>query len=739
MSHETTRKILFVDDEQPILDGIRRQLHKQFEVETALGGQAGLDAIALSGPFAVVVSDLRMDDIDGLTFLRKVHQVSPDSVCIMLTGYADLDVAVSAVNEGRIFRFLSKPCESELLIETITESLEHYRRLSSIASYTYSADVVEGQIVWKERSQGCVAVTGYTHEEILSNHLLWLSMVEPEHRSISKSVMDRIISGEETGPVEFKIKKSDGTVRWVRDTTIPRRDMEEKVIGLEGLVEDITERKEIEEELKRSESRYQRMVANVPGLVYQLVLRSDGTIEFPFVSDSCAELFNIAPGGLISDASLLLNNIKNSDRCQLYRALAASAEKMKPLEWWGSVTVGSQQKLIQAVASPERLDSSDVLWDGLLMDMTEYRQIEDQARSLAKFPSENPNPVMRLNPEGTILYANKASRPLQQLWGTKMGDEAPAEIREKAGELQRTGDHDMIEIECKDQIWSIVFASTEDADYVNLYARDVTAIKKAESELIRTNTILREHDRMKSEFVTTVSHELRTPLCIFKNIVSNAMAGALGKVSKKLYQSLKMADESIDRLARIINAFLDISKIESGSLKLDNEVFAVKALVGEIVVPMEALADEKGIDLKITSCREELFVKADRDRIAQVITNLVGNAIKFVPVNGHINVIVTDEGEKIQVSVDDDGPGLSKEEMSKVFNRFVQVNKHKGEGEHGTGLGLAIAKELIDMHDGNLWLDSVLGRGCCFSFDLPKVNGDNTEAKQNKELVGAGK
>lgn len=504
MSDPISRKILFVDDEQKILDGIKRQFHGQFELDTALGGQKGLELITLAGPYAVVISDLRMNGMDGHEFLRHVGTCSPDTVCVMLTGFGDMDVAIKAVNEGRIFRFLSKPCEKEVLTETLTESLEQYKHLTTTSS----------------------------------------------------------------------------------------------------------------------------------------------------------------------------------------------------------------------------------------MNLTEYRKIEEQVESFAKYPAEDPNPVLRVGPSGKVLYANKTAKALLRLWNIKIGDAAPALITKKVAEITETGTHKIIEIECGEDIYSITLVSTEDADYVNLYATDITAIKKVERELILTNQTLKEHDKMKNQFITTVSHELRTPLCIFKNIISNAMAGALGKVGKKLYQSLKMADDSIDRLARIINDFLDISKIEAGVLKLDPTDFSLNQLVKDIVTPMTTLADAKGIELKITKCKKDLTINADRDRIAQVLTNLVGNAIKFVLINGHINVTITGEDDSVKVSIDDDGPGLSKDEIEKVFDRFVQVNKPRETQEHGTGLGLAISKELIEMHAGKLWVDSVPGEGCCFNFVLPKIVSEITPAK-DKELVVA--
>lgn len=124
-------KILFVDDDASILAGFRRQLRQQFEIDTAEGPQVGLEAIAADGPYAVVVSDLRMPGMDGVQFLTRVHDRSPDSVCVMLTGNADLDAAIAAVNEGNIFRFLTKPTDPEVLVKTLNDAIQQYNLITS--------------------------------------------------------------------------------------------------------------------------------------------------------------------------------------------------------------------------------------------------------------------------------------------------------------------------------------------------------------------------------------------------------------------------------------------------------------------------------------------------------------------------------------------------------------------------------------------------------------------------------
>lgn len=735
MSENDKIKIMFVDDEKNILNGFKRQFHNKYEVETALGGSDGLERMLVSGPFAVVVSDLNMDGMDGLTFLRKVREASPDTVCVMLTGYGDLDVAVEALNTGRIFRFLTKPCPHEVLTQTIAEGVEQYKQHMTVSSYTYTCNIEKDRVTRIDRSQGCLAVTGYTPQDFQSDNALWISMVPPEHRVMVKDRVASIIEGKEVGPVEFTIRRKDGAVRWVHDTIIPQRNEKGKVYKFEGIVEDVTERKKMQTALAHSEERYERMVANVPGLVFQLVLRAQGNMEFVFLSDTCRDFFGIEPDDIKNDSQLLIGKMRPEDRAEFYRHIAESAEELSPCEWSGRVLLGDQEKWYQSLARPERLPDGDTLWDGIMLDITETRKTEHEVRSLAKFPGENPNPVLRISSSGRIMYANNAAEPLLQLWGREIDQNLPDEISDLVKKIKALGADDCIEIKCKDRYYSMVVAIVPEYDYINIYARDMTEVKNAQLKLIRANEILKEHDRLKSEFVSTVSHELRTPLCIFKNIVSNAMAGVMGKVSHKLYESLKTADASIDRLTRIISDFLDISKIESGNMKLDLTPIDVRQVVVESVKSLQVLASAKDIEIKLNTSNEEVLVNADRDRIIQVLTNLVGNAIKFIPVNGNIEVSLEDCPQEISISVKDDGPGLSKDDIEKIFNRFVQIHMLLGPGEHGTGLGLTIAKELIEMHGGKLSCSSQPGNGCCFSFTIPKVEIQPVDEYQIAEVT----
>lgn len=252
------------------------------------------------------------------------------------------------------------------------------------------------------------------------------------------------------------------------------------------------------------------------------------------------------------------------------------------------------------------------------------------------------------------------------------------------------------------------------------------------AELVEANDKLKGHDKLKSEFVMTVSHEMRTPLTIFKNIISNFSAGVMGKVTDKQKGSLEIADKEIDRLSRIISDFLDISKIEAGKMKLKRKYTPIQAAVDEAVELVKPLAAKNGIVVSSEQPEGKLMVYADTDRLNQVLVNLMGNAIKFINDGDTITVKVTDVDNEIKIAVVDSGPGIEKEDVGKIFNKFVQVERQAGPGAHGTGLGLAICRELVELHGGRIWAESTVGVGSEFCFALPKYSEEEAEQVENE-------
>ncbi len=254
---------------------------------------------------------------------------------------------------------------------------------------------------------------------------------------------------------------------------------------------------------------------------------------------------------------------------------------------------------------------------------------------------------------------------------------------------------------------------------------DITPVKGQEDKTIGVGIILRditkekEVDRMKSEFISTVSHELRTPLAIIKEGVGLIVERIAGDINEKQEKILNAAEENLDRLAKIIENLLDVSKIEAGKVGLKRSHVNLTMLVRKIILNFERRVKDKGLVLQTFGLDEDVEIYADGDRIIQVFTNLIGNALKFVD-KGFIEIGLQEYPEYVECSVADSGIGIAEEDLPKVFSKFEQFGRLAGGGEKGTGLGLNIAKAIVEMHRGQIRVQSKLGKGTKFIFTIPK-------------------
>ena len=244
-------------------------------------------------------------------------------------------------------------------------------------------------------------------------------------------------------------------------------------------------------------------------------------------------------------------------------------------------------------------------------------------------------------------------------------------------------------------------------------ARDVTEKKRYEQRL-------KELDKMKSAFVSNVSHELRTPLTAIKASADNMLDRLIGDLNAKQVGYLTRIKSNSDRLARLINDLLDLSTIEAGKIDLRPANIPLVTLVKEAAESLRPVAAEKLINLTVMSADPGVIAWADRDKVIQVLMNLIGNALKFTPTRGEVTVAVAKNSAAwMQISVTDTGPGIPAEEVNKVFGRFYQIGQAGMQKTQGTGLGLAISKALVEMHGGKIWVESEAGKGSTFSFTLP--------------------
>jgi len=270
-------------------------------------------------------------------------------------------------------------------------------------------------------------------------------------------------------------------------------------------------------------------------------------------------------------------------------------------------------------------------------------------------------------------------------------------------------------------------------------------VQKLAEELKVTNEKLKEADRLKSEFLGFASHQVKSPMNVVKGYAQLIYDGTYGSVSEKVKETAKKIKTSADRLIALVNNLLDLRKIEEGKMEFNFKEVDIVHLVMEMVDEYRIITSEKGLEIKFGSSEQSIKIKADEEKIRQVIQNLIDNSIKYTD-QGYIKVSVSEEGQSPKkelqhsnilknvgmsdapltssaftlIKVEDTGRGISKELQQKLFSRFVRDEKTKREIQ-GTGLGLYIAKEIVEAHHGKIWSESEgENKGSRFYVKLPK-------------------
>jgi len=358
-------------------------------------------------------------------------------------------------------------------------------------------------------------------------------------------------------------------------------------------------------------------------------------------------------------------------------------------------------------------------------DITERKQAEGEIRWLSKFPSENPNPVLRVTKDGTILYANRASLPLLNMWGCQVGKLLPENWCEFTLGAHSSGLSRATEVKCEGRTLSLTFSPINDTDYINLYGLDITERKQVEAKA-REVEALKEIDRLRSGLLANVSHELRTPLASIKGFISTLLRTDVKWSEEEQQDFLQTIDHETNRLIHLINDLLDMSRIEAGGLKLDKRDYQIAEVLDSISDRLAILTEHHRLQVIASPELPPVFI--DQMRIGQVLTNLVENAAKYSREGNEITVEAQLAGGEITVSVTDRGEGIAPELLGRVFDRFYQAESIVTGRKSGTGLGLSICRGIVESHGGRIWVESKLGEGSRFSFTLPAGKGEGESA-----------
>jgi signal transduction histidine kinase len=265
---------------------------------------------------------------------------------------------------------------------------------------------------------------------------------------------------------------------------------------------------------------------------------------------------------------------------------------------------------------------------------------------------------------------------------------------------------------------SFVFISTL---YLAAYMASSISVRLREREksLKEANLLLEEKDRIKSEYVLRVSHDIKEHLASIQTCLEPVAGGMLGGLNPGQKDLIQRATERTDKLLFFVKALLEITRIKL-SRYIDMEPFSLRKTVENAVHMVESKAWSKGITLASSIEPGIDMIKGDEIYIQETIANLLANAVKYTPLNGKIDVCVKDQADSVLIQVRDTGIGIPEDEVQNIFNEFYRATNAKRIERDGTGLGLAIARQVVERHNGKIWVESEEGKGSTFSIILPK-------------------
>lgn len=374
---------------------------------------------------------------------------------------------------------------------------------------------------------------------------------------------------------------------------------------------------------------------------------------------------------------------------------------------------------------------------GLTRDITESKKLEEASEEEVRWRrilmEQSRDGIVILDNNGSVFEANPRfaemlGYTLEEILKLHVWDWDANYTREQLKEITRLNDNKGVFIETLHRRKDGAFLNVEINTNAALFGdrklnfcvcRDVTERKKAEEVLLDAKLAAEAASKSKDEFLATMSHELRTPLNSiigFSDVLLTEMFGSLNEKQRKYLNHVLISGR---HLLELINNILDLSKVEAGKMELDYNKFDVSEAIAEVKTTIEPLAEKKNIFLDVKVVPQLEMIWADKSKFKQILYNLTSNAIKFTPKKGNVTIEIWRFGNMVQVSVKDNGIGISKKDMGKLFQPFNQLNPYLTRENGGTGLGLVLVKKFIEMHGGRIKVESALGEGSIFTFFIP--------------------
>lgn len=652
-----------------------------------------------------------------------------------------LKTTAAAFGKGRLSSRTNLPAKDELGLladsfNQMAEDLERYITdlqqakennallATALEQVTDAIEITDPEAKYLYVNPAFEAITGYTKQDVLGRTPALLRG-EQQDLAIFQTMFDTV-SRQEIWQGALVSRHKDGTHYDQEVTLSPIMNSEGKLTHILGVKRDITQRKHAEEALRESEERFRLLVTSAPVGIFKTNAQGD-----------C--LF-VNPRWLtITDLS-----IEEALGSGWKKALHPEDQERVAVEWFGTTEIGSEFSLEyrfktpmgrtvwvfgRAVAIRDR-NQQIVGYFGTITDITEQKQIEATLREAERrwrtLLESVRLLVIGLDYRGNVEYINPFFQELsgytpEEVLGKNWFETfLPSHQRQPV----KTCFLDILEQDVHAHYQNSILTKSGEERIIQW---NNTLLRTPQGEIIGTMSIGEDITqrqaiaRIKDEFISVVSHELRTPIAAIQGGLNLLASGLLSTQSDKGRRVIEIATESVDRLALLVNDILEVERLELGKIRLAKQPCNAAELMQKAHDQMQVMARRAGITLSVVP--QPLRFSADPDRMIQVLTNLIGNAIKFSDPGSRVWVTVEHQMPQdwIVFTIQDQGRGISAENLDTIFERFHQVDASDARQKGGTGLGLAICRSIVQQHGGKIWVESAVGIGSSFSFALPSL------------------